>query len=82
MDQEKLYDEIRKIISEVTEVEEEKIQRHTRLVEDLGVDSMLALEILVAIEKKYNVKVPEDRLVEIKTLNDSVALAKEFIEKK
>ncbi len=75
-----MFNEIRALIAEITEVDEEKIHGETRLVEDLDVDSMLALEILVAVEKKYDVKIPEDRITSIKTLNDTLALAQEYVQ--
>lgn len=75
-----MFNEIRALIAEITEVDEEKIHGETRLVEDLDVDSMLALEILVAVEKKYDVKIPEDRITSIKTLNDTLALAEEYVQ--
>jgi acyl carrier protein len=80
MKEDNLYLEVRKIISGIIEVEEENLLKDTRFVDDLGVDSMLALEILVAIERKYKVKIPEERLVEIRTLKDSVALTQEYVE--
>lgn len=79
MENDILYLEVRKIISDIIEIDEEEIQSATKFVEDLGVDSMMALEILVAIEKKYCVKIPEERLSNIRTLKDSVALTREFV---
>jgi len=81
MTTDKLFVEIRAIVAEIIEVEEEEIQGDTKFREDLDVDSMKALEILVAIEKKYKVKIDEGRLKDIKTLNDSVGLAREYIER-
>ena len=79
MDKEMLLGQIREIIAEVIEVEEEKIEGDTNFVEDLEMDSMLALEIVVAVEKKYKIKIPEERLVDIKNLNDAVAVTMEFM---
>lgn len=82
MEEDKLFYEVRAIIAEIIEVDEDDIKGNSRFREDLEVDSMKALEILVAVEKKYKVKIPEERLRDIRSLNDSVALTKEFIEKK
>lgn len=80
MDREVLFKEIRNIVADVVEVDEEEIESDTSFVDDLEVDSMIGLEILVAIEKKYKVKIPEERLSDITSLNDTVALVKEFID--
>jgi acyl carrier protein len=82
MEQDRLFKEIKKIVADVIEVEEDEFDGETKFVDELEVDSMMALEILVAIEKKYKVKIPEERLENITNLNESVALAREFIEGK
>ena len=48
-----LENELRSIVAEITEVEPEKITPDAKFIEDLGMDSMMALEILASIEKKY-----------------------------
>lgn len=74
--------EIKGLIAEIIEKDPSQINPESRFVEDLGVDSMMALEILVAIEKKYKIKIPEEKLPELKTLNAAVAIAKEYLAKK
>lgn len=82
MEQDQLFKEIKKIVADVIEIEEDKFDGETNFVDELEVDSMIALEILVAIEKKYKIKIPEERLESISNLNVSVAVAREYIEKK
>jgi acyl carrier protein len=74
--------EIRNIIAEIIEKEPSRITPEARFVEDLGVDSMMALEILAAIEKKYKISIPEEKLMEFKTLNDTVSIAREYLNQK
>ena len=82
MAKDKLYNEIRAMIAEIAEEEEEKIPGDAKFVEDLGMDSMMALEILAALEKKYKIQVPEGKILEMQTLNKVVALARELMPKK
>ncbi len=69
---------VRKIVAEVLEVEPDTIQPDAQLVEDLGMDSMKALEILAAIEKRFRIKVPEDNLPKLTTLNRVIQVAKQY----
>ena len=62
--------EVKKKVSEITEVPEEKLTEEARFVEDLGVDSMMALEIVASIEKKYKVTVPEEDIPKMRSLKD------------
>jgi len=75
-----LEQEIRAIISDVTEIEPEKITREADFVENLGMDSMMALEILAAIEKKYKIRIPEEKLMQLKNLKETINLTKEHFE--
>ena len=71
--------EIKKMISEIAEIEPEKITKDANFVEDLGMDSMMALEVLASLEKKYNIKIPEDNLTKITSLNNVVVLLMQLL---
>jgi acyl carrier protein len=58
----KLKDELRQIITEVTEVED--IPEDTPFA-DLGIDSMMAIEIVADVEKNYDVTIAEEELEEL-----------------
>ena len=58
----KLKDELRQIIAEVTEVED--IPEDTPFA-DLGIDSMMAVEIVADVEKAYDVTIAEEELEEL-----------------
>ncbi len=60
-----LKDELRQIIAEVTEVED--IPEDTPFA-DLGIDSMMAIEIIADVEKNYDVTISEDELTELTNL--------------
>ena len=40
---------------------------------------MMALEILAAMEKKYKIQVPEDKLNKLTNLKETIKLAKEYV---
>jgi acyl carrier protein len=62
--------EIKKKVAEITELSEDKLKEDAKFVEDLGVDSMMALEIVASLEKKYKVVIPEDQIPKVRSLND------------
>ena len=73
--------DIRKLVAEVLETEPEKIDGNANFVKDLGMDSMMALEILAGIEKKYRIAIPEDTLPKFTSLNQTVKIVKELLSK-
>jgi acyl carrier protein len=57
--------EILLIISEVSGVDEDKITLDSNLVNDLEIDSIKAIEIAVAVEKKYKVSIRDEDIPKI-----------------
>jgi len=73
--------EIRSIVAEILEIDESKISPNARFVEELGMDSMMALEILASVEKKYKIKIPEEYLTKVTSLNSMIEIAKKLLNK-
>ncbi len=78
----KLSKEIKDLVSKVIKIPEEKIDPSANLFTDLGVDSLLGVEIFAALDKKYGIDVPEERLKNVNTLNDIIQLVEEQLSKK
>ncbi len=74
--------EVASIVSRVIKVPEDKIDPNANLFYDLGVDSLLGVEILASLDKKYNLDIPEDKLRSIASLNDIISLTKMLVERK
>ncbi len=74
--------EIIKIISDVSGFDEEEITPETNLTNDLEVDSIKAIEITVAIEKKFKISVRDEDIPNITTVRDAVELVNKLLEQK
>ena len=61
-----LKEKLRSIVSEVSEIEQ--IPDETPFA-DLGIDSMMALEIVAEVERTYKVSVPEEELKGLTNFN-------------
>ena len=79
IDDNTLEQQLREIIANIVEHDPGKITLGANFVEDLGMDSMMALEILAAIEKKYKIQIPEDKLTQMKSLKDVMNLTKVYL---
>jgi len=66
--------DIRKLVAEILEVEPHEINPEVHFVKDLGMDSMMALEILAGIEKKYRIVIPEEMLPKFTSLKETVRI--------
>jgi acyl carrier protein len=65
--------QIRRLIAEIIEVEEEQIGPQTRF-EELGADSLRAIEIMAQLEKTFGVSIQQDRLAEMTTFDGVCAV--------
>ena len=74
--------DLRQLVAMILEVEPDTIDAEANFVKDLGMDSMMALEILASIEKKYKIVIPEETLAKFTTLNQTVKIVLEILEKK
>ncbi|MGR3175718.1 MAG: acyl carrier protein [Candidatus Scalindua sp.] len=82
MSVENLEKDITAIVAEVTELEENEIweKRDADFFKDLEIDSLLALEILALIEKKFKIQIPEEKLVDITSLNATIEMTRSTLE--
>ena len=71
--------EVTQLIADIVEMDPVEINPDAHLVEDLGMDSMMALEILATIERKFRIKIPEDDLPKITTVNRAIEMTKKYV---
>jgi len=74
--------EIVSIIAEISGFEEEEITPDKNFFDDLEIDSIKAIEITVAIEKKFKISVRDEDVPNITTVLEAVALVNKLIEEK
>jgi acyl carrier protein len=67
----KLKEELRALVIEIAEIDEIADDASFK---DLGIDSMMGVEIVAAIERQYQIKIHDSELAQIKTLASSFDL--------
>ncbi len=73
--------DMRALVAEILETEPQEIDLSAKFVKDLGMDSMMALEILAGIEKKYRIVIPEEMLSKFTDLAATVELVTQILVK-
>lgn len=66
------FEKVREIICNQLGKPEDKVTLETDLVEDLGADSLDEVEMLMALEEEFNMSIPDEACVNLKTVNDIV----------
>jgi acyl carrier protein len=73
--------EIKKLVADIAEKTPDEIKDDARFAEDLGIDSMMALEVVATIEKKYKVVIPEAEIPNIRSLQNIYDLVDKLLKK-
>jgi acyl carrier protein len=64
-----VHDEIAAALSQVLNRKVE-VQGSTKIVEDLGMDSLAVMNFIMAIEDRYDISIPLDRVAQVETVDD------------
>jgi acyl carrier protein len=60
------------IVEEIAGVPADDVQADKEFIADLDVDSLSMVEIVVAAEEKFGVKIPDNEVKNLKTVGDAV----------
>lgn len=72
-----MFEKVQDIIAKELGIEKEKITMDSRLAEDLGADSLDAVELIMTLEDEFGIEVDDEAATKIKKVSDIV----EFLEK-
>ncbi|MGI6359494.1 MAG: acyl carrier protein [Acholeplasmatales bacterium] len=73
-----VFKKIQSIIVEELNLDKEKVTRESRLQEDLGADSLDAVELIMNIEDEFGIQITDEEASDIKTVGELV----DFVTKK
>ena len=74
---EEIRSNLAEIVNEIAGIPVEDVQLDKSFTDDLDVDSLSMVEVVLAAEEKFDVKIPDDEVKNLKTVGDAVA----FIER-
>ncbi len=69
-----MYEKVREMLAKQLNLSVDKITRESDVVKDLGADSLDVVELLISLEDEYGISIPEDDIVNVKTVGDIVEM--------
>ena len=66
------FEKLQRIISEVLNIDADKITMDSTFIDDLGADSLDFFQIIMGIEEEFDIEIPEDAAESINTVSDAV----------
>ena len=68
------FEKVRKLLAEQLNIGEDTISLKSKVIEDLGADSLDVVEMLMVLEDEFNVTVSDEESLTLKTVEDIVNL--------
>ena len=65
-------EKIKPMIAEKFDIDEAQITADTRIIEDLGADSLDLVDMLTIIEDDFNIVIPDEAAMNMRTVGDVV----------
>ena len=63
-------EDLRAVVADALDAPVENVTDSASFVDELGVDSLLSLEVMVSVEQSYGIKLTEDELARLVTFQD------------
>ena len=79
MDEQEIRHKIKTAITKISDIALEDIADTASFGDDLGLDSLVLLEISVEIELEFGLEVPEDNIKLLKTVQDAVEFVQQAL---
>ena len=72
-----IFEDVRDVVVEQLSVAPDAVKLESKIIEDLGADSLDVVELVMALEEKFEVEIPDSDAEKLITINDVVS----YIEK-
>ena len=67
-----LIEEVKEVVVEQLNVNPDEVKEESKFVEDLGADSLDVVELVMALEEKFDIEIPDTDAEKIITVNDAI----------
>ena len=74
-----VFEKVRTILCNQFDVDESSVTMDTRIDEDLGADSLDAVDMLMSLEDEFDVEIPDEEIENIRTVGDLVSYIEEHM---
>lgn len=71
-----LFEEVQSLVAEQLNVGIEQVSLEAEFVKDLGADSLDVVELVMALEEKFEIEIPDEQAEKIVTVGDVVTFVK------
>jgi acyl carrier protein len=67
-----IIDDVKEVVVEQLNVSPDEVNEESKFVEDLGADSLDVVELVMALEEKFDIEIPDEDAEKIATVSDAI----------
>lgn len=67
-----MFEDIKKVLIDAINVDEEEIKPEVKLNDDLGIDSLAAVELALELENEFDIRIEDEELAKLETVQDVI----------
>jgi len=79
MEEKEIREKVVKVVKDKLGVEDDKIVDSAKYVEDLGADSLTLVDIAMALEDEFGMKIPDEDIEKITTVGSTISYIQEHL---
>ena len=75
------FDEVKSVVVEQLSVDGDSVKPESKIIEDLGADSLDVVELIMALEEKFGVEIPDSDAEKLIKIEDVVSYIDNHLQK-
>lgn len=75
-----MFEKIKEVMINTLSCDEEKITPEAKLSDDLNIDSLDAVELTMALEEEFSIKIPDTELETLKTVQNVIDCVNKYVQ--
>ena len=77
-----LLDDVKEVVIEQLDCDPAEVKEDSKFIEDLGADSLDVVELVMALEEKFDIEIPDEDAEKIQKVSDAVKYISEKVSSK
>ena len=74
-----VFDQVKDVVVEQLSVSPDAVKLESKIIEDLGADSLDVVELVMALEEKFGVEIPDSEAEKLISINDFVTYIEKLV---
>ena len=68
-----IFDEVKEVVVEQLNVSPDEVKEDSKFADDLGADSLDVVELVMSLEEKFDIEIPDEEAEKIATVADAIS---------